>query len=73
MLPKDRKCHSFYLRPHKSYENKCWFLDKPVGANTLRDIIKELCKKGGFEGFFQITVCVQHVPQSCIRMTLMNN
>ena len=29
-----------------------WYLDRPAGQNKLRDVIKELCSKAKFDGFF---------------------
>ena len=52
MLPKERKCKAFYLQPHKKYSPGNWFLDKPAGANKLRDTIKEMCKTAGLPGFY---------------------
>ena len=29
-----------------------WYLNKPVGANTLREVVKNLCEKAGLSGFY---------------------
>ena len=53
LLPKDRKCESLYLQPKK--KNFCegsWYLDKPVGENTLRQVVKTICEKGGVGRYF---------------------
>ena len=51
-LPRNRKCHALYLQPHKKFKPNPWYYDRPVGANTLRDTVKEMCSKAGFPGFF---------------------
>ena len=54
LLPKDRKCQSFYLQPRKkfSFDSDCWFLDKPVGINKLQNMVHEICKDGKIPGYF---------------------
>ena len=52
ILPKDRKCESLYLQPKKKYSGVSWYLDKPVGVNTLREVVKNLCEKSGMSGHF---------------------
>ena len=52
LLPCNRKCKSLYLQPKKKFTANEWFLDRPVGINTLRDTIKDICKKAGFPGFY---------------------
>ena len=51
LLPTNRVCTSLYLQPRKKYTSKCWFLDRPVGVNTLRNTVKDLCSKAGIPGF----------------------
>ena len=51
LLPEDQKCKSFYLQPRKKQCNS-WYLDRPAGANKLRDVVKELCKTAKMPGFF---------------------
>ena len=43
---------AFYLQCKKKPEPYCWYLNRPVGANKLRDTIKELCKKANLPGFY---------------------
>ena len=52
LLPKNRTCEALYLQPRKNYTSGVWYLDRPVGVNTLRVTVKELCKKAGLEGFY---------------------
>ena len=52
MLPKESSCTSFYLQPHKKFSPGMWYLNRPVGANKLRECIKEMCTKAGIPGFF---------------------
>ena len=52
VLPKNRVCKSLYLQPRKNFTSSVWYLDRPVGVNTLRDTIKEICKDAGFPGFY---------------------
>ena len=52
LLPPNRKTKSFYLQPKRKFTPGNWFLDKAVGVNKLRVVVKELCKTGGITGFF---------------------
>ena len=52
MLPKGGSCEKLYLQPRKKYCPSSWYQDRPAGENKLRDCIKQMCKKAGFEGFF---------------------
>ena len=52
LLPCNRKTKNFYLQPLKRFSPEVWFRDKPRGVHTLRDTIKELCKKAGFAGYY---------------------
>ena len=52
LIPKERSCKALYLKPKKKFRPGDWFYDRPVGENTLRDVIKELCKSAGIPGFF---------------------
>ena len=51
-LPTKRKCKAFYLQPKKHYKEGEWYLDRPVGANTLREVVATVCDKAGFKGYF---------------------
>ena len=51
VLPPEHKCHALYLQPKKNYTSDVWFLDRPVGVHTLRNTVRELCKKAGIDGF----------------------
>ena len=51
-LPKIRSCKAFYLQPHKKFMPGDWYLDKPVGENKLRDVVKDMCKSAGLPGFY---------------------
>ena len=50
-LPEGRQCKAFYLQPRKKFHVKGWYLDRPAGANRLRDTVKELCVKANILGF----------------------
>ena len=52
LLPTDKRSQAFYLQCKKKPEPYCWYLNRPVGANKLRDTIKELCKKANLPGFY---------------------
>ncbi len=36
--------------PRKSFTPENWYFDSPVGVNTLGNVVKDLCKKAGFDG-----------------------
>ena len=52
LLPANRNCSSFYLQTKKNITPNCWFLDRPVSVNKLRDTGKELCKTAKLPGFY---------------------
>ena len=51
-LPENRTCRSLYLQPRKKYTPTSWFQDRQAGVNKLREMIKDICEKAGFPGFF---------------------
>ena len=51
VLPPDHKSQALYLQPKKNYSSSVWYLDQPVGVHTLRNTVRELCKKAGINGF----------------------
>ena len=52
LLPANCNCSSFYLQTKKNIIPDCWFLDRPVSVNKLRDTVKELCKTAKLPGFY---------------------
>ena len=49
-----RKCSALYLRP-LARPRKCdgaWFADRAMGINALQSVVKDLCARGGLEGFY---------------------
>ena len=53
MLPKKpRVTQALYLQPRKKFTPRNWCLGRPVGANTLRDTVKELSIKAGLPGYY---------------------
>ena len=50
LLLSNRK--SLYLQPKKKFTANEWYLDRPVGVNTLRDTIKDICKNADFPSFY---------------------
>ncbi len=51
-LPTNRKCEAMYLRPKKNYSPTDWYLDSPVGVNTLSTIVKNMFRKIGKDGHY---------------------
>ena len=64
-LPETRMCKAFYLQPRKKYSPTSWYLNRPVGVNTLRDVVKNITEKGGIPGYFT-NHCLR--TSSCTRM-----
>ena len=52
MLPKHRNTKSLYLQPRRKFNAKQWYFDRPVGVNTLRETVKNLCEKAGLPGYY---------------------
>ena len=52
MLPKNCVNECLYLQPRKKFSNDNWYLDRPVGVNTLAETVKNLCQKAGLPGYY---------------------
>ena len=46
-LRKHRTCHAFYLQPWKKYFGKVWYLNRLVGLNKLRSVVRGMCHAAG--------------------------
>ena len=46
------KCGALYLHPHKVFTEGAWYMDSPMGINSLHNIVKDLCTEAGLEGFY---------------------
>ena len=51
LCPKDRPDDAFYLAPLKKYTKSCWFSKSPVGHNTLKNFMSNMCKEADIQGF----------------------
>ena len=51
LCPANRPGDAFYLQPLKKPKSDCWFSIKPMGHNTLNNMVKEMCKAAGITGF----------------------
>ena len=51
-LPETRTCKAFYLQLKKKFSPTSWYLNRPVGVNTLCNVIKDMCQKCGIVGYF---------------------
>ena len=47
----DRPSLAFYLTPLKNPTKDCWFSHIPLGHNTLKNYIGNMCKKAGIKGY----------------------
>ena len=52
MMPKNRTCSAFYLQPRKKFFGKSWYINRPAGVNTLRNVVKEICHDAGLPGYY---------------------
>ena len=52
MLPVGRTCKAFYLQARTKFKPGCWYLNRPVGENKLRDTIKDFCETAGLPGYY---------------------
>ena len=51
--PENRPHNAFYLKPLTKYsECRYWYAAVPVGVNMLGNVVKNLCKAAGFDGYF---------------------
>ncbi len=51
LCPHDRPSNAFYLSPLTKPKQDCWFSRAPLGHNTLKNMVKNMCKKAGIQGF----------------------
>ena len=51
LCPQDRPSDAFYLSPLAKPKEHCWFSKTPLGHNTLKNIVKNMCQKAGIQGF----------------------
>ena len=51
LCPPDRPNGSFYLAPLKKYTESCWFSRSPLGHNSLKNFLDNICKEAGIAGF----------------------
>ena len=62
-----RICSALYLCSKKLYTPADWYLNVPVGVNTLTGVVKNLCKKAGIQGKFTNhslhAMCATHLYQ----------
>ena len=40
------------MQPKKKFTPNCWYLDQPVGVNTLHEVVKSVCIKASMDGFY---------------------
>ncbi|XP_046550056.1 uncharacterized protein LOC124259878 isoform X2 [Haliotis rubra] len=45
-------CDDFYLRPLKYPKPNQWYSAAPIGRHVLSGVVKRLCARAGFEGFY---------------------
>ena len=53
-MPKNLKRNEvFYLTPVKNCksESELWYTKVPIGKNTLRNVVSNLCKEAGIDGY----------------------
>ena len=51
LCPSDRPENALYLQPLKKPRAGCWFSAKPLGHNPLDNMVKQMCKAAGIEGY----------------------
>ena len=52
LVPKQRMCSAFYMQPWKKFFGKAWYINRPVGVNTLHDVVKTMCGDANLPGFY---------------------
>ena len=51
-LPIKRKSDALYLRPKANFTPNVWYVDIPVGLNTLQSAVKDVCKEAGLSWYY---------------------
>ncbi|XP_065185828.1 uncharacterized protein KIAA1958-like [Sycon ciliatum] len=46
------EAQAFYLKPLQKPTEQTWFGNVPLGKNTLRCMVADICSRGGLSGFF---------------------
>ena len=50
LCPQDDRHQVFYLQPLKILTNDRWYSSKPLGHNSLSNMVKKMCAAAGIEG-----------------------
>ena len=50
--PVKRCDDAFYLTPLKDPKGQCWYSNTPLGHNKLRNVVVNMCKQAGIQGYF---------------------
>ena len=53
LCPSDQKRNSFYLKPLKKPTTSCWYSKQLLGHNKLSQVVSDICKAAGIEGWWQ--------------------
>ena len=76
-MPKAKAWQSFVFDPKRkvSSDDKMWYTKTPVGKNTLRKVVQDICRVAGIEGYktdhsLRATICTigleKAVPEKLI-------
>ena len=52
LRPRDAPIDVFYFKPFPKPRPGCWYYNRPIGHNVLRDTVNKLCSSIGAEGYF---------------------
>ena len=52
LCPVKRRDDAFYLTPFKDRKGQCRYSNTPLGHNKLRNIVANICKQAGIQGYF---------------------
>ena len=66
-VPKEISDGTFYLRALHKPRGKVWHYNKPMGRETLADVVKKIMTKAEFEGISQTSLTGEVLPRGCTR------
>ena len=51
LCPSSPKRNALYLQPLKKPSSSCWYSREPLGHNKLSNVVAQMCRTAGLEGF----------------------
>ena len=69
LCPRSTESNAFYLQPSKKPTATSWFINKPVGHNTLQNTMLRLYNLAGLQGFYTMMLYNSGVDEQLVMET----